>query len=59
MVEGGNGGGGTNRNIGTDGGVRATVVDMRRDCRVGVKRKIKWPGLGVGRKAKLWFNVDG
>ena len=52
-------GGGTNCNIGTDGGVRATVVDMRRDCRVGVEREIKWPGVGVGRKAKLWFNVDG
>ena len=52
MVEGGNRGGGTNRNIGTNGGVRATMVDMRQDCRVGVERKIEWPGVGVGRKAK-------
>ncbi len=59
MVEGGNGGWGTNRNIGTDGGVRSTVVDMQWDCRVGVERKIKWPGVGVGRKTKLWLNVDG
>ena len=59
MVEGGNGGGGANRNIGTNDGVRATVVDMRRDSKVGVERKIEWPGVGVGRKAKLWLNVDG
>ena len=59
MVEGGNWGGATNCNIGTNGGVRATVVDMRRDGRVGVERKIEWLGVRVGRKAELWFDIDG
>ncbi len=58
MVKGGNWRGATNCNIGNDGGVRATVVDMRRDGRVGVERKIEWSGVGVGRKAKLWLDID-
>ncbi len=59
MVEGGNWGGSTNCNIGTNGGVRAAVVDMRWDGRVGVEGKIEWSGVGVRQKAELWLDIDG
>jgi len=45
-------------NIGTDGGIGAAVVDVWWDGGVGVEGYVEGAGVGVGREAKLWFDVD-
>ena len=49
----------TDRNIGTDGGVGASVVGVWWNGRVGVEDYVKGVGVGVGGEAKLQFDVDG
>lgn len=58
MIDSGDWGRAADRNIGTDGGVGAAVVDVWWDGGVGVEGYVEGAGVGVRREAKLWFDVD-
>ncbi len=58
MIDSGDWGRAADRNIGTDGGIGAAVVDVWWDGGVGVEGYVKGAGVGVGSEAKLWFDVD-
>jgi len=49
----------TDRNIRTNSGVGASMVEDWWNGRVGVEGYVEGAGVGVGGEAKLWFDVDG